>query len=78
MYKRQGLSGPSPVRPLEPGSEIKLIRPLLAWARRADTENYCRSMQIDFRVDEMNHDESFSRVRVRKQLLPLMKSFNNR
>jgi tRNA(Ile)-lysidine synthase len=74
----EGLSGTSPVRPLEPGSEIKLIRPLLAWARRADTENYCRSMQIDFRVDEMNHDESFSRVRVRKQLLPLMKSFNNR
>jgi tRNA(Ile)-lysidine synthase len=26
----------------------------------------------------MNDDEGFSRVRVRKQLLPLMKSFNNR
>ena len=26
----------------------------------------------------MNNDETFSRVRVRKQLLPLMKSFNNR
>ncbi len=26
----------------------------------------------------MNDDEAFSRVRVRKQLLPLMKSFNNR
>jgi tRNA(Ile)-lysidine synthase len=26
----------------------------------------------------MNDDETFSRVRVRKQLLPLMKSFNNR
>ena len=26
----------------------------------------------------MNEDEGFSRVRVRKQLLPLMKSFNNR
>ena len=34
--------------------------------------------QIDFRVDEMNDDETFFRVRVRKQLLPLMKSFNNR
>ena len=28
--------------------------------------------------DEMNLDESFSRVRVRKQLLPLMKTFNPR
>jgi len=37
-----------------------------------------RQHQIDFRVDEMNDDEAFSRVRVRKQLLPLMKSFNNR
>jgi tRNA(Ile)-lysidine synthase len=26
----------------------------------------------------MNHDEAFSRVRVRKHLLPLMQSFNNR
>ena len=26
----------------------------------------------------MNDDEAFSRVRVRKHLLPLMKSFNNR
>ena len=26
----------------------------------------------------MNDDEAFSRVKVRKQLLPLMESFNNR
>ncbi len=74
----EGLSGTSPVRELERGSKVKLVRPLLSWARRADTESYCRLRQIDFRVDEMNDDETFSRVRVRKQLLPLMKSFNNR
>lgn len=74
----EGLSGTSPERPLAPGSDVKLVRPLISWARRADTENYCISRKIDFRVDEMNDDESFSRVRVRKQLLPLMKSFNNR
>ncbi len=34
--------------------------------------------EIDFRLDEMNDDEAFSRVKVRKQLLPLMKTFNNR
>lgn len=74
----EGLSGTPAVRELERGSPVKLVRPLLAWARRSDTESYCRQRQIDFRVDEMNDDEAFSRVRVRKQLLPLMKSFNNR
>ena len=74
----EGLSGTSTVRELAPGSQVKLVRPMISWARRADTEDYCARRQIDFRVDEMNHDETFSRVRVRKQLLPLMKSFNNR
>ena len=74
----EGLSGTPAVRELAPGSQVKLVRPLLAWARRSDTEDYCRRRQIDFRVDVMNDDETFSRVRVRKQLLPLMKSFNNR
>lgn len=74
----EGLSGTPAIRELQRGSNILLVRPLLAWARHSDTEDYCRLRQIDFRVDEMNEDETFSRVRVRKQLLPLMKSFNNR
>ncbi|MDQ2937141.1 MAG: tRNA lysidine(34) synthetase TilS [Acidobacteriota bacterium] len=74
----EGLSGTSPVRELERDSKVKLVRPLLSWARRADTESYCGVRQVEFRVDEMNEDEAFARVRVRKQLLPLMKSFNNR
>jgi tRNA(Ile)-lysidine synthase len=74
----EGLSGTPAIRELARGSQVKLVRPLLAWARRSDTEDYCRRRQIEFRVDVMNDDEAFSRVRVRKQLLPLMKSFNNR
>ena len=74
----EGLSGTPAIRKLSRDSTILLVRPLLAWARRSDTEDYCRLRQIDFRVDEMNDDEAFSRVRVRKQLLPLMKSFNKR
>jgi tRNA(Ile)-lysidine synthase len=74
----EGLSGIPTVREIERGSKVRLARPLLSWARRSDTEDYCRLRQIDFQVDEMNHDEMFARVRVRKQLLPLMKSFNNR
>jgi tRNA(Ile)-lysidine synthase len=74
----EGLSGTPAIRQLKPNSKVLLVRPLLAWARRTDTEAYCRLHQIDFRNDEMNEDETFSRVRVRKQLLPLMQTFNNR
>src|SRR5205814_568093 len=74
----EGLSGIEIVRPLTAGSEITLVRPLLSWALRSDTEDFCRQRSIDFRTDTMNADESFARVRVRKQLLPLMESFNPR
>ncbi len=74
----EGLSGTPIIRKLRDDSRVLLVRPLLAWAQRSDTEDYCRLRQIEFRLDEMNEDEGFSRVRVRKQLLPLMKSFNNR
>jgi len=74
----EGLSGTPAIRKLKSDANVLLVRPLLAWAHRSDTEDYCRLHQIDFRLDEMNDDEGFSRVRVRKQLLPLMKSFNNR
>ncbi|HSD45962.1 MAG TPA: tRNA lysidine(34) synthetase TilS, partial [Pyrinomonadaceae bacterium] len=70
-----GLGGMEALRPL--GNSVQLVRPLL-WARRADTENYCRQRKTEFLVDEMNDDPGFARVRVRKQLLPLMQSFNNR
>lgn len=53
-----------------------LIRPLLNWAKREDTENYCRLREIEFRYDTMNEDFAFKRVRVRKILLPMLKEFN--
>jgi tRNA(Ile)-lysidine synthase len=74
----EGLSGTESVRPIEPGSSVLVARPLLSWARRSETEQYCRARKIRYRVDEMNDDERFARVKVRKQLLPLMQSFNNR
>ncbi len=73
-----GLGGIEPVRVLDKERDVLLVRPLLRWARRALTEDYCRAREMDFRVDEMNADEAFARVRVRKQLLPLMQTFNGR
>jgi tRNA(Ile)-lysidine synthase len=72
-----GLGGMDMLRPLGRNSSIKLARPLL-WARRSDTENYCRLRKTEFLRDEMNDDQKFARVRVRQQLLPLMQSFNNK
>jgi tRNA(Ile)-lysidine synthase len=72
-----GLGGMEAVRPLAKNSPIKLVRPLL-WARRADTEDYCRLRKTEFLFDEMNDDDSFARIKVRKHLLPLMESFNRK
>jgi tRNA(Ile)-lysidine synthase len=71
-----GLGGMEALRALGNGA-IQLVRPLL-WARRVDTENYCRLRKSAYLTDEMNNDLGLSRVRVRQQLLPLMQSFNNR
>jgi tRNA(Ile)-lysidine synthase len=71
-----GLAGMEPVRRIDAKSNLIVARPLLGWAKRLDTESYCRARGIDFRVDEMNADEGFARVRVRTQLLPLLKTFN--
>ncbi len=59
-----------------PKSKIHLIRPLLSWAKRIDTENFCRLNEIEFRYDSMNEDLAFQRVRIRKVLLPLLEDFN--
>ena len=72
-----GLGGMESLRPLSKNSSIKLARPIL-WARRSETEAYCRQRKIEFLSDEMNEDQRFARVKVRKQLLPLMQSFNTR
>jgi len=59
-----------------PKSQIHLVRPLLNWAKREDTENFCQLNKIEFRYDAMNEDLKFNRVRIRKILLPLLKDFN--
>ena len=57
-------------------SQIQLIRPLLRWAKRSDTEDFCRDNKIDFRRDSMNDDLAFKRVKIRKTLLPLLEDMN--
>jgi tRNA(Ile)-lysidine synthase len=68
-------TGPSPLLPFSP-SPLLLVRPLLRWAKRADTERFCLENGVDYRLDSMNDDLAFKRVRIRKILLPMLEEFN--
>ncbi|GIU82222.1 MAG: tRNA lysidine(34) synthetase TilS [Acidobacteria bacterium] len=76
----KGLSAMKPIRTLKKTAqrEILLIRPLLQWAKRCDTESFCQRRAVEFRIDSMNAQMNFTRVRIRKKLLPLLEEFNPR
>src|SRR3954452_3743705 len=61
---RRGLLGMAPRRG-------RLIRPLLGMTR-AETRAYCREHGLAWREDPTNADTSFTRARVRHELLPLL------
>lgn len=88
LIRGSGLDGLSAMRAVRfidrtgvsDGTNIRtqLVRPLLRWAKRQDTEVFCRDLSIDFRLDEMNDDPKFSRVKVRKSVIPLLEELNPR
>lgn len=71
-----GLGAMKTIRRLHPEKNVILVRPMLGWALREDTEAFCRENKVKFRQDRMNRDEAFLRVKVRKKLIPLLKEFN--
>src|SRR5687768_14200867 len=71
-----GLGGMTPVRKLD--GSILLVRPLLSWATRTDTETYAGEHDLEYRTDRMNDDEAFTRVRIRKVILPMLAEINPR
>ena len=85
-----GLSGMQPRRPLALASpddedepflpfaqpQIMVVRPLLRWAKRRDTENFCLEHKIEYCRDPMNEDLNFRRVWIRKVLIPMMAEAN--
>jgi tRNA(Ile)-lysidine synthase len=54
-------------------SEGRLIRPLLG-VTREQTAAYCQARGLQWRDDESNEDEEYARVRVRRGLLPALRS----
>lgn len=73
-----GLAGMRPMRTLvkNEDSSIRLVRPLLTWAKRIDTETFCDHLGIEYRYDTMNDDTAFKRVQIRKILLPMLEDMN--
>ena len=70
----QGLAGMPPRRLLESG--IDLVRPMLM-IRRADVLAYLHEQALSFRSDASNDDLTFTRNRLRREVLPLLeRAFN--
>lgn len=70
-----GLCGMMPIRPFD-GTSALLVRPLLTWGKRKETEGFCRDMDVEYRYDTMNEDTAFKRIRIRKILLPVLEDMN--
>lgn len=62
----RGLAGMRP-RSIAPGTEMRLVRPLLRW-RRAELEKICEQAALAPAADPSNEDDRFERVRVRRGL----------
>jgi tRNA(Ile)-lysidine synthase len=70
----EGLSG---IHPTVVFPEGRILRPLLG-ATRAQVEAYLRSLAQNWREDSSNQDLTFTRNRIRHELLPLLESWNPR
>lgn len=72
----RGLRGLQPATPWQSGGKsLTIIRPLLELSH-AETEDYCRRHKLMPRLDASNLSLSPLRNRVRRQLLPLLESYN--
>lgn len=68
----RGLAGMREIRPIQPGSRVRLVRPFLH-ERRERLEALCRERGVEFRVDSTNLSLEFTRGRIRNVLLPMLR-----
>jgi tRNA(Ile)-lysidine synthase len=68
----EGLSGIHPVIEFPEG---RILRPLLS-TTRAEVEAYLNALGQDWREDSSNHHLTFTRNRIRHELLPLLEGWN--
>jgi tRNA(Ile)-lysidine synthase len=68
----RGLAGMSAVRVTQPGSRVRLVRPLL-YQDRATIEELCRERSIEYRTDRTNLTGDYTRGRIRNVVLPMLR-----
>lgn len=76
IIRSSGLSGLSGIHPVCFIYQNTVIRPLLCHSRKAVME-YADLQSLPYRHDEMNDDPQFTRVKIRTELLPLLKQDYN-
>ena len=88
LARGAGLRGLASMRPVGPahsfenaeGEELPtvfLVRPLLGITRE-EVEEYCRERNLEFRTDATNLTGDYTRNRVRRDILPLLREINPR
>lgn len=69
MLRGSGISGLCGIRPTREG---KYIRPLIK-CNREEIEEYCKEQQLDPRYDKSNNDNTYTRNKIRNELIPYLK-----
>lgn len=69
----RGLGGIPPTRSLTPGSEVRIVRPLLKFTRQSIL-NYLADAGVDYREDHTNEFDEPMRNRIRNKIIPLIEA----
>ena len=73
LLRGSGITGLCGIKPYREG---KFIRPLIK-CDRADIENYCEEKNLQPKFDKTNKDNTYTRNRIRNELIPyIQKKFN--
>lgn len=72
----RGLAGMPEMRAIQPGSRVRLVRPLLHY-RREVVRALCAERGIESRLDATNEDIQFTRGRIRNAILPMLRKSLN-
>lgn len=69
------VEGPENTARVSTAGSGRLVRPMLR-VRRAQVEAFLKARRQVWREDSSNHDTSLTRNRVRRELMPMLRSFN--
>jgi tRNA(Ile)-lysidine synthase len=71
-----GMDGLTGIHPVNEDGEITIIRPLID-CEKEEINSFCDSVGLKYFVDQSNFDNSYTRNRVRNELIPSIKeNFN--